>query len=95
VLAAVLFTAAGTDTALRGALLLFSYGLGMTLPFVLSAAFIAPFMRFMARFRRHLGTVEKVMGVLLIVFGLLIATNSLNYIGQWLIDNFAIFRTLG
>lgn len=95
VLAAILFTAAGTDTAGHGALLLLSYGLGMTLPFILAAAFIAPFMRFMSRFRKHLGAVEKAMGVLLILFGLLIATNSLNYIGQWLIVNFAIFRTIG
>jgi cytochrome c-type biogenesis protein len=45
VLATILFTAAGTETATRGAALLFVYGLGMTLPFVLAALFIGPFMR--------------------------------------------------
>jgi cytochrome c-type biogenesis protein len=49
----------------------------------------------MGRFRRHLGLVEKIMGALLIIFGVLIATNALNYIGQWLIENFEIFRQLG
>jgi len=86
VLAAILFTAAGAESAGRGAALLFVYGAGMTLPFVVAALFIGPFMRWMAGFRKHLPTVEKVMGGLLIVFGLLIATDSVNYIAQWMLD---------
>lgn len=86
VLAAILFTAAGADTAGSGALLLFVYGLGMTAPFVLAALFIGPFMRWMARFRRHLGLIEKLMGVMLILFGILIATNTINYIAQWMLE---------
>lgn len=86
VLAAILFTAAGADTAGTGALLLFVYGLGMTAPFVLAALFIGPFMRWMSRFRRHLGLIEKIMGVMLILFGILIATNSINYIAQWMLE---------
>lgn len=86
VLAAILFTAAGTETAGRGALLLFIYGLGMTLPFVLAALFVGPFMRWAVRFRRHLGGVEKVMGGLLIVFGLLIGTNTVNYVAEWMLN---------
>lgn len=86
VLAAILFTAAGADTASAGAGLLFVYGLGMTAPFVLAAFFIGPFMRWMSKFRKHLGLVEKVMGAMLIVFGLLIATNSVNYIAQWMLS---------
>lgn len=95
VLAAILFTAAGTDTASTGAALLFVYGVGMTAPFIVAALFIGPFMRWMQKFRRHLGLVEKVMGVLLIVFGLLIATNSMNYIAQWMLDVMPNIGTLG
>ncbi len=58
----------------------------MTLPFILAALFIGPFMRWMQKFRRHLGTIEKLMGVMLIVFGILIATNSINYIAQWMLS---------
>ena len=82
VLAAILFTAAGTETASQGAGLLLAYGAGMTLPFILASLFIGPFLKWMRGFRRHLGLIEKVMGVMLIVFGLLIATNSINYIAQ-------------
>lgn len=86
VLAAILFMAGGADTAGQGALLLMVYGLGMTLPFVLAALFIGPFMRWMKKFRKHLGTIEKAMGVMLIIFGILIATNTINYIAQWMLE---------
>ncbi len=95
VLAAILFTAAGQESAAQGAWLLFVYGFGMTAPFILAAFFIGPFMRFMAKFRRHLGKVEKVMGVLLIVFGILIATETVNYIGFWLLETFPVFSHFG
>ncbi|TNF20070.1 MAG: cytochrome c biogenesis protein CcdA [Rhodobacteraceae bacterium] len=95
VLAAILFTAAGQETASTGALLLFVYGLGMTLPFIVAAMFIGPFMRWMVRFRRHLPKIEKAMGTLLIVFGVLIATNSISYIAQWMLETFPVFMQIG
>ena len=95
VLAAILFTAAGQDTASQGASLLFVYGLGMTLPFIAAALFIGPFMSWMARFRRHLGLIEKGMGALLILFGVLIATNSINYIAQWMLEHIPWFSAIG
>lgn len=95
ILAAILFTAAGTDTAGQGAWLLTAYGLGMTLPFILAAAFVGPFMALMQRFRKYLGAVEKVTGAALVIFGILIATNAMNYIGQWMITNFEVFQSIG
>jgi len=95
VLAAILFTAAGSDTAMKGAMLLFTYGVGMTAPFVLAAAFIGPFMRWMAKFRKYLGLVEKVMGAFLIAFAILIATNSMNYIAQWMLEVMPFFGAIG
>ncbi len=95
VLAAILFTAAGQETAGQGGMLLFTYGLGMTLPFIAAALFIGPFMKWMAKFRRHLGLIEKLMGGLLIIFGVLIATNSINVIAQWMLENIPWFSTIG
>ncbi len=95
VLAAILFTAAGQETAGHGAFLLFAYGAGMTAPFVGAAIFVAPFMRWMARFRQHLGTVEKVMGAFLVLFGLLIATNTVNVIAQWMLETVPWFGSVG
>jgi len=95
VLAAILFTAAGQDTAGQGAMLLLTYGVGMTLPFIIAALFIGPFMAWMSRFRKHLGLIEKIMGGLLILFGLLIATNSVSIIAQWMIQNIPWFSAIG
>ncbi|WP_170766141.1 cytochrome c biogenesis CcdA family protein [Ruegeria lacuscaerulensis] len=95
VLAAILFTAAGTETAWRGAWLLFVYGVGMTAPFVLAAFLAQPFMRWMTRFRKHLGLIEKAMGGLLILFGLLIATNSVNQIAQWMLVHMPWLSAIG
>ena len=95
VLAAILFTAAGQETSQQGAVLLFTYGLGMTLPFIAAALFIGPFMSWMTRFRRHLGLMEKLMGAFLILFGILIATNSINLIAQWMLENVPWFGAIG
>jgi cytochrome c-type biogenesis protein len=95
ILAAILFLASGTDTAGPGAILLTAYGAGMTLPFVLAALFVRPFMNFMARFRQHLGTVERVTGGALVVFGVLIATNAMAFVGFWMLETFEFFQTIG
>jgi cytochrome c-type biogenesis protein len=86
ILAAILFTAGAQETAFDGAMLLLVYAAGMTLPFILAALFVGPFMRFMQRFRRHLPVVEKAMGVLLIVFAILIGTNSVHVISAWMLE---------
>ncbi|WP_170624581.1 cytochrome c biogenesis CcdA family protein [Ruegeria lacuscaerulensis] len=95
VLAAILFTAAGTETAWRGAVLLFVYGVGMTAPFVLAAFLVRPFMQWMARFRKHLPLIEMAMGGFLVLFGILIATNSINHIAQWMLDHMPWLAAIG
>ncbi len=86
VLAAILFTAAGQETALDGAILLGAYALGMGAPFVLAAAFAGPFMGLMRRFRRHMGYVEKGMGAVLVATGVLFVMNWIPDIANWMID---------
>ena len=92
VLAAILFMAGGQETVGEGVRLLLVYAVGMTAPFVLAALFIGPFLRWMRKFRRYLPWVEKGMGVLLIVFGVLIATNQMNMIANWMLG---FWPTLG
>ena len=86
VLATILFTAGAQDTATQGGLLLLAYAIGMTAPFILAALFVGPFMKWAKGFRRHLGKVEKVMGVALVIFALLIATNSMNIVAEWMLQ---------
>jgi cytochrome c-type biogenesis protein len=87
ILAAVLTLAASEGSLGTGVGMLAVYSLGLGTPFVLAALAIRPFMGFMQRFRRHLGKVEMLMGILLILTGIAFLTGSITWIGQWLIDN--------
>ena len=84
VLATILFVAGAEESAIQGARLLAIYSLGMAIPFLGAAAFAGPFVGFMRRFSKHLGTMEKVMGGLLVITGILFMTGSINAIGFWL-----------
>lgn len=88
ILAVVLALAANEASLVAGVKLLLVYSLGLGIPFILAAVAIRPFLSFMHRFRRHLGTMEKVMGALLVLTGLMFLTGSLNWFGQWLIETF-------
>lgn len=95
VLAAILFMAGSEETVTQGATLLGLYGLGIGIPFLLAALFAGPFMRFAARFRRHVATVEKTMGGLLIVTGILFITGSMSTLSYWLLEAFPALGTIG
>jgi cytochrome c-type biogenesis protein len=94
VLATVLTLAASEASLGAGVRLLFVYSLGLGIPFVLAALAIGPFIGFMKRFRAHLGRVEKVMGLLLVATGILILTGSLNWFGQWMLENFPLLARI-
>ncbi len=95
VLAAILFVAGAEDSVMRGASLLFAYSLGIGLPFLAASLFANPFMRFMSRFRKHMGTVEKVMGGLLVVTGILFITGMMSTMAYWLLEAFPALGRVG
>ncbi len=88
VLATVLALAANEGSLVTGVKLLLVYSLGLGIPFILAAVAIQPFISFMQRFRGHLDKVEKVMGAVLVITGLLFLTGSINWFGSWLLDVF-------
>jgi cytochrome c-type biogenesis protein len=94
-LAAILFVAGSEDEMMYGATLLAVYALGIGIPFLAAALAIRPFMGFLRRFRRHLGRIEKVMGGLLVLTGLLFITGTMNEIGFWLLETFPSLGTIG
>lgn len=93
-LASILMIASGMGDIGRGGLLLLVYGIGMTAPFVVAALFSGPFLRWTARHRAKLQYVEKLMGVMLILFAILIATDTVNMIAQWMIETFPSWTSL-
>lgn len=84
VLAGVLMIASAEESAYHGAALLAAYAGGIGIPFIAAAFFASPFMRFMTRFRRYQGWIERILGVLLVLTGILFITGSVNEIGYWL-----------
>lgn len=95
VLGAILAMAAGEDSVRQGVGLLFVYSLGLGIPFIAAAIAIRPFMSTMQRFRRHLGTVEKILGGFLVVTGILFLTNAMTLISAWLLQLFPGLAALG
>jgi cytochrome c-type biogenesis protein len=94
-LASILMIAGGMGNIYQGGLLLFVYGIGMTAPFVIAALFSGPFLRWTARNRSFLGYAEKVMGGMLILFALLIATDTVNLIADAMLRWFPNWSSLG
>jgi cytochrome c-type biogenesis protein len=90
VLATVLTVAANEASLGAGVRLLLVYSLGLGIPFILAAVAIGPFLGFLRRFRRHLGRVEKAMGLLLVAAGILMLTGSLNTFGTWMLENIPV-----
>ncbi|MGN6585165.1 MAG: cytochrome c biogenesis CcdA family protein [Rhizobiaceae bacterium] len=95
VLGPILTLAGGRETVSQGALLLAAYSLGLGIPFLLAALFSGAFMRFLTRFRVHLGRVEKVIGGLLVVAGVFFLAGGVQTISYWLLQTFPALGTLG
>lgn len=88
VLAAILFVAGTEDTVASGAALLAVYSLGIGLPFLLASLFAGPFMALMRRFRAHMDKVEKTMGALLVLTGVMFLTGQMATLSYWLLETF-------
>jgi cytochrome c-type biogenesis protein len=95
VLGPILTLAGGRDTVGEGAMLLAAYSLGLGIPFICAALFSGAFMRFLGRFRVHLGRVEKVMGGLLVLAGILFLTGGVQAAAYWLLETFPGLAALG
>jgi len=95
VLGAILAVAAGEDSIRQGVSLLFVYSLGLGIPFIIAAIAIRPFLNTMQRFRRHLATVEKVLGGFLVLTGILFLTDAMTLISSWMLELFPGLATIG
>lgn len=95
ILAAILFVAGSDDSVMYGTTLLGTYSAGLGVPFLLAAFAVRPFLGFMQRFRRHMQTVERVIGGLLVVTGILFLTGRFSEIAYWLLETFPALGTVG
>jgi len=95
VLGPILTLAGGRETVGEGAALLAAYSLGLGIPFLIAALFSGAFMRFLGKFRVHLGRVEKAIGALLVVAGVFFLTGGVQAASYWLLETFPVLGQLG
>lgn len=84
ILATVLVVAANYETVNQGIILLSGYSVGLGVPFLLTGIAVDRFFSISKKIKRHMRVVEVVAGVLLVVIGVLVFTDSLQALSQYL-----------
>jgi len=95
ILGSILTMAAGQASLAKGTALLAVYALGLGLPFILVAVFfpsLTPLMRWM---NRHLGRIEKIIGLMLWTIGLMMLTGQFSDLSYWLLNTFPALQSFG
>ncbi|MDO8666898.1 MAG: cytochrome c biogenesis protein CcdA [Gemmatimonadales bacterium] len=79
----LLFSSTQADFG-HGLRLLVAYSLGLAIPFLVAAYALEAFLAWFKRFRKYIRYVERVAGVLLVFFGLLLMTGTFTLLSGWL-----------
>jgi cytochrome c-type biogenesis protein len=81
-----IMTLAATEASLsRGVGLLVAYSAGLAVPFLAAAFAVESFLDWFQKFRKYIGVVQRVSGVLLVAVGVLIATGQFTRLAGYLI----------
>jgi len=94
-LGAILSLAASEASVARGTFLLGLYAAGLGIPFLLAAVFVQRSVKLMNRLKRHMGIIEKGMGLLLLLVGVALITGAFTNFSWWLLETFPGLAVLG
>ena len=95
VLGSILALSATEASISSGVLLLSIYSLGLAIPFILSGYYMSKFLTTRKGFSKYYGRVTKTGGVILLLTGVLIATNQIQVISYYILTIFPFLTTLG
>jgi cytochrome c-type biogenesis protein len=95
ILAAILSIAAAEATVAKGAGLLAVYSAGLGIPFLIAAFMVEQFSTVFSRMKGHLLTIERAMGVLMIVTGVGFLTGAVSSVSIWLLETFPSLQSFG
>ena len=95
ILAAILSVAAAEATMAKGAGLLAVYSAGLGIPFLIAAFMVEQFSALFSRMKRHLVSVERAMGVLMVLTGIGFLTGAVTSASIWLLETFPVLQTFG
>ena len=87
--------AAAEATVAKGAGMLAVYSAGLGIPFLAAAFMIEQFSSLFARMKQHLASVERAMGVLMVITGVGFLTGSVSAISIWLLEAFPALQNFG
>jgi cytochrome c-type biogenesis protein len=85
VLGSIFGYAASQDEMSKGILLLGAYSLGLAVPFVLASVAIGRFFSVFERVRTHMGLINRISGIVLVVVGLLLITDRFTLLASALV----------
>ncbi len=95
ILGTILTLAAQENSIGRGTLLLGVYALGLGLPFLLVAVFFQRLTPVLSFFKTHAAQIEKVMGALLVLVGIMMLTGGFSAMSFWLLETFPALAEIG
>ena len=76
VLSSILIIAANEKTVLRGIILLFTYSIGIGIPFLITSLLLNKLLNFFNKIKKHYRVIEIIMGFLLVILGVLFLLNK-------------------
>jgi len=83
ILAGILTIAASSSSVVTGASLLGVYSLGLAIPFLVSAIAIDRFLVFFTKIKSKMLWIEKISGILFVMFGIVLLTGSLVFLNNF------------
>ena len=95
ILGSILTLAAAEENIGKSVFLLSSYSLGLAIPFIISGILIDRFLYFSKNLRKHLSTIAKFGGTILLLTGIAILTDQLQVLGFFILEYFPSLGNIG
>ena len=95
VLGSILALSATEASVSKGILLLSFYSLGLAIPFIASGYFMSKFLISKKGFGKYYNIITKTGGIILLITGILIATNQIQVISYYILTTFPFLTSLG
>ena len=95
ILGSILALSATEASVSKGTILLSFYSLGLAIPFILSGYYMNSFLISKKGFGKYYNRITKTGGSILLITGILIATNQIQVISYYILTTFPFLTTLG
>ena len=95
ILGSILALAALEENVSKSIFLLSSYSLGLAIPFIISGILVDKFLYFSKSLRKHILTITKTGGAILLLTGIAILTGQLQVLGFFILEYFPSLGNIG